>query len=167
MRNMPKTWVIMGVAGCGKSLIGSMLADVLGGVFEDADDFHPPANKEKMTARIPLTDEDRWPWLQILRDRIVAQRDQVSCYVLACSALKQSYRDLLRDGEDRETLQFIYLKGSQDLIGSRMAARKGHFMPTTLLDSQFAALEEPQDALVVDVGFTPQEIVDDILKQAS
>lgn len=161
---MPKTWVIMGVAGCGKSLIGSMLADALGGVFEDADDFHPPANKEKMTARIPLTDEDRWPWLQNLRDRIVVQREQSSCYVLACSALKQKYRDLLRDGDDRETMQFVYLKGSQDLIGSRMAERKGHFMPTTLLDSQFATLEEPQDALVVDVGFTPEEIVTEILK---
>lgn len=167
MRIMPKTWVIMGVAGCGKSLIGSMLADALGGVFEDADDFHPPANKEKMTARIPLTDDDRWPWLRILRDRIVAQRDQASCYVLACSALKQVYRDLLRDGEDRATLQFVYLKGSQDLIGSRMAARKGHFMPTTLLDSQFATLEEPQDALVIDVGLTPEEIVREILKQTN
>lgn len=157
----------MGVAGSGKSLIGVMLAKKLGGVFEDADDFHPPANKEKMTARIPLTDEDRWPWLQILRSRIVEHRDQSPCYVLACSALKQQYRDLLGGSDSRETLQFVYLKGSQELIGSRMAARKGHFMPTTLLDSQFATLEEPQDALVVDVGSTPEEIVDEILKQPS
>ncbi|MEY4485027.1 MAG: hypothetical protein RL693_2479 [Verrucomicrobiota bacterium] len=163
---MPKTWVIMGVAGCGKSLVGSMLADALGGVFADADDFHPPTNKAKMTARIPLTDEDRWPWLQILRDRIVAHRDQPACFVLACSALKQQYRELLRSGDAPETLKFVYLKGSQELIASRMAARKGHFMPTTLLDSQFATLEEPQDAIIVDVALTPEEIVSAILNQA-
>lgn len=166
MKTMPKTWVIMGVAGCGKSLIGEMLAKALSGVFEDADDFHPPSNKPKMIAHIPLTDEDRWPWLHILRERIALHRAKTPCYVLACSALKQSYRDLLRGEDSRETLEFVYLKGTQELIGQRMASRTGHFMPTTLLDSQFATLEEPQDAIVVDVGGTPEEIVKVILKQA-
>lgn len=163
---MPKTWVIMGVAGCGKSLIGEMLARALGGVFEDADDFHPPANKPKMIAQIPLTDEDRWPWLHILREHIVLHRAKTPCYVLACSALKQSYRDMLRGDDSHETLEFVYLKGNQELIGQRMASRTGHFMPTSLLDSQFAILEEPQDAIVVDVGVTPEEIVNAIIKQA-
>lgn len=165
METMPKTWVIMGVAGCGKSLIGEKLTQAFGGVFEDADDFHPPSNKVKMTAHIPLADEDRWPWLQILRERIVLHQSKTPCYVLACSALKQSYRDLLRGGDSRETLEFVYLQGTQELISQRMAQRKGHFMPTTLLDSQFATLEEPQDAIVVDVSLTPDEIVSAILKQ--
>ena len=153
----------MGVCGCGKTLIGSMLAHDLGGIFEDADDFHPASNKAKMTVGTPLTDEDRWPWMRILRARIESKRNETSCYVLACSALKQSYRDLLRNGDDRGDLEFIYLKGSRELIGERMAARKGHYMPTSLLDSQFAILEEPQDAIVVSVEPTPEQIVADVL----
>lgn len=157
----------MGVCGCGKSLIGSMLAEKLGGVFEDADDFHPADNKAKMTAGIPLTDEDRWPWLRILRDRIEEMRDKTSCYFLACSALKQAYRDVLRGGDAREVLEFVYLKGSREVIGTRMAARKGHYMPATLLDSQFAILEEPaaHEAMVVDVAQTPEEIVAEVLNR--
>lgn len=155
----------MGVCGCGKTLIGSLLAQRLGGVFEDADDFHPPENKAKMTAGTPLTDEDRWPWFRILRDRIGEMRDKTGCYILACSALKQSYRDFLRGGDPHETLEFVFLKGSRELIGTRMAARKGHYMPTTLLDSQFAILEEPVDALVVSVEPMPDEIVAGILQR--
>jgi gluconokinase len=163
---MLKTFVIMGVSGCGKSYIGDKLAKVLGGVFEDADDFHPPFNLEKMTNGIPLTDEDRWPWLQVLREQIVLHRGDTTCYVLACSALKQSYRDLLRGNDSLEALRFIYLKGTKELIMQRMEQRK-HFMPRTLLDSQFATLEEPRDAIVVDIRLTPDEIVSTILDQFS
>lgn len=161
--SLPRTLVLIGVCGCGKTLIGSMLAKELGGVFEDADDFHPAPNKAKMTASIPLTDEDRWPWLRILRARIEEMRDQTPYYLLACSALRQVYRDILRDSDSRESLEFIHLKGSRDLIGSRMAARKGHYMPTSLIDSQFAILEEPSDAITVDISGTPEQIARDIL----
>ena len=161
----PRTLIIMGVCGCGKSLIGSMLAAHFGGVFEDADDFHTEANKTKMNQSIPLTDEDRWPWMDILRERIEAKRAETNCYVLACSALKQIYRDRLRNGDSHEDLEFLYLKGSRDLIGGRMAARKGHYMPVSLLDSQFAILEEPTDAITVSVEPTPEEIVRDILQR--
>ena len=163
--SFPRTLILMGVCGCGKTLIGTILADRLGGVFEDADDFHPPPSKAKMTAGIPLNDDDRWPWLRILRERIVEMRDKTPCYILACSALKQVYRDILRGDDPRPTLEFIHLKGSRELIGSRMAARQGHYMPTTLLDSQFAILEEPQDAITVDVGGTPEEIAADVLQR--
>jgi gluconokinase len=163
--SVPRTLILMGVCGCGKTLIGSMLAERLGGVFEDADDFHPAPSKAKMTAGIPLTDEDRWPWLQILRDRIVEMREKTPCYLLACSALKQVYRDILRGDDPRSMLEFVHLKGSRELIGSRMAQRKGHYMPTTLIDSQFAILEEPHDAITVDVGGTPEEIVEDVLRR--
>lgn len=161
----PRTLIIMGVCGCGKSLIGSMLASHFGGIFEDADDFHTAANKTKMNQSIPLTDEDRWPWMDILRERIEAKRAETNCYVLACSALKQIYRDRLRNGDSHEDLEFIFLKGSRELIGGRMAARKGHYMPVSLLDSQFAILEEPTDAITVSVEPTPEEIVRDILQR--
>jgi gluconokinase len=165
--SIPRTLIIMGVSGCGKTVIGSILAERLGGLFEDADDFHTVENKAKMKASIPLTDEDRWPWMKILRDRIEAKRDETSCYVLACSALKQIYRDRLRDGDSRSVLQFVYLKGSRELIGARMAARKGHYMPVSLLDSQFAILEEPTDAIIADIDATPEAIAEDVLKQLS
>ncbi|WP_206170811.1 gluconokinase [Phragmitibacter flavus] len=160
-----KTLIVMGVAGSGKSLIGEMLAERLGGLFEDGDDFHPAANKSKMTAKIALTDEDRWPWLEAMRARIEEVRGASSgVYVLACSALKEGYREVLRGKDEDAVLKVVYLKGSKELIGSRMAARKGHFMPTTLLDSQFATLEEPVNALVVEVSGTPEEIVDVIME---
>ena len=167
MNAPPLTVIVMGVSGCGKSLVGSMLAQQLGGAFEDADDFHPPSNKAKMSQGIPLNDEDRWPWYRILRDRIVQQRAAEKVYVLACSALKEIYRDKLRDGDGADDLIFVYLKGSRALIGERIGARKGHYMPASLLDSQFAALEEPRDAIIVEVGGTPEEIVDSILKNLS
>lgn len=156
--------VVMGVSGCGKSSIGKKLAQALGGIFEDADDFHPAANIEKMTNRIPLTDEDRWPWLEILRKQIVQHQENNNIYVLACSALKQSYRDLLAGNDSPESLIFVYLKGTKELITKRMKERE-HFMPVALLDSQFATLEEPLNAIVVDIELTQDEIVKTILNQ--
>lgn len=164
MSKVPQTIVIMGVAGCGKSLISSMLAERLGGVFEDADDFHPPSNKAKMSAGTPLTDEDRWPWYAILRQRILEMRGKTPCYLLACSALKAVYRDKLSGDDPPQELVFVYLQGSRELIGARIGARKGHFMPPALLDSQFATLEEPvEDAIVVSVDRSPEEIVETVL----
>jgi gluconokinase len=163
MNSAPRTLIVMGVAGCGKSLIGGLIAEALGGFFEDADEFHPEANKAKMVQGIPLSDEDRRPWLEALRARLLARREETGSYVLACSALKQSYRDTLRGEDSLETLQFVYLKGSREVIAQRMAARKGHFMPTSLLDSQFATLEEPDEAIIVNVAQTPDEIVREVL----
>ena len=162
MKIIPKTFVVMGVSGCGKSFIGELLAQALGGVFADADDFHPPANVEKMASGIPLTDADRWPWLDILREQIVSYRSSPACYVLACSALKQSYRDRLRGDDSQDRLNFVYLKGTKERIRQRMEQRD-HFMPPALLDSQFDTLEEPQDAIVVDIELSPDEIVKIIL----
>jgi gluconokinase len=166
MKLTPKIFIVMGISGCGKSLIGEKLAQALGGIFEDADDFHPPANIEKMSNGTPLEDEDRWPWLDILRERIVAQSQTATCYVLACSALKQIYRDRLRGNDSPETLNFVYLEGTKKSIRFRMEQRN-HFMPVALLDSQFEDLEKPQDAIVVDIKLTPDEIVDKILSWCS
>jgi gluconokinase len=162
---MPKTLIIMGVSGCGKSFIGEQLAQALGGMFADADDFHPPANIAKMARGTPLNDTDRWPWLEVLREQIVLHRKTNDYYVLACSALKQSYRDRLRGDDLPETLVFVYLKGPKELIRQRMEARE-HFMPPALLDSQFATLEEPKEAIVIDIVLPPDEIVRAILKQS-
>lgn len=162
MQIIPKTIVVMGVSGCGKSFIGDRLAQAFWGTFADADDFHPSANLEKMASGIPLTDADRWPWLDILRGQIVSHRSSSACYVLACSALKQSYRDRLRGDDSQETLSFVYLKGSKELIRQRMEQRD-HFMPPALLDSQFDTLEEPQDAIVVDIELSPDDIIKMIL----
>ncbi|RBP46353.1 gluconate kinase (SKI family) [Roseimicrobium gellanilyticum] len=161
-----RTLIVMGVSGCGKSLIGAMLAKALGGVFDDGDDFHPPANKAKMSQKIPLTDEDRWPWLANLRERILEMRPKIAWHVVACSALKRKYRDLLRGDDTTEQLQFVYMRGSKELIASRLNARKGHFFKPELLDSQFAALEEPEagEAIVVDISGTPEEIVQEVLR---
>jgi gluconokinase len=160
-----RTLIVMGVSGCGKSLIGAMLAKALGGKFDDGDDFHPPANKAKMSQKIPLTDEDRWPWLTNLREHILNTRSQTSWHVVACSALKRTYRDLLRGDDTSKELKFVYLKGSKELIASRLNARKGHFFKPELLDSQFAALEEPtaDEAIVVDISGSPEEIVGDVV----
>jgi gluconokinase len=140
--------VLMGVSGCGKSTLGSALAAALGWPFVEADDLHPPGNVAKMAAGTPLDDDDRWPWL----DRVVAAlRDasqQNPDVVLACSALKQAYRDrLVRAGPT----QFVHLRGQQSTIAGRLATRRHRYMPATLLARQFAALEPPLDAIVVDV----------------
>jgi gluconokinase len=158
----PTTYIFMGVCGCGKSLLGSMFARSQGGIFEDADDFHPSENVAKMSAGLPLTDEDRAPWYAILRARILEMRKQTNCYVLACSALKQSYRDALRGADVMDPIAFIYLEGSIDLIRTRMAARKGHYMPPSLVDSQFAILEPPLDGIAVSIDQTPEALLNEI-----
>lgn len=140
--------VLMGVCGCGKTTVGESLAAALRCRFLDADDFHPPANVAKMAAGEPLTDADRWPWLDRIADelrQILARGDHA---VVACSALKQAYRERLQRAGD---VRIVYLKGDEATIGARLATRQHRYMPATLLPSQFAALEEPTDALVVDI----------------
>ncbi|WP_151529784.1 MULTISPECIES: gluconokinase [Corynebacterium] len=132
--------VCMGVSGTGKSVVGEYLAAELGAVFADADSFHPQANKAKMAAGIPLTDEDRWPWLENLRQWIADQDKDGVTTVLACSALKRSYRDILAAGA--EGVFFLHLVASKAITAERMNARAGHFMPASLLDSQLATLED-------------------------
>lgn len=149
--------IVMGVSGCGKSTIGRSLADELGWPFYDGDDFHPPENVDKMSRGIPLNDDDRAGWLAALAELIRDQLQQGQSGVLACSALKQKYRDQL--SVDTEQVKFIYLKGDYALIQARMAARPDHYMKPGMLDSQFAALEEPVDAIVIDICHTPQEII--------
>jgi len=148
--------VVMGVSGCGKTTVGRMLGEALGWPFFDADDFHPEANVAKMRAGIPLTDDDRWPWL----DRLVAEMGAIDHRgdhaVLGCSALRQAYRDRLARAGD---VRFVYLKGDRDTIAARLASRSGHYMPPTLLDSQLATLEEPTDAIVVDIRLSAEEQV--------
>ena len=164
--SVPRTLILMGVCGCGKTLIGSMLAERLGGVFEDADDFHPAPNKAKMTAGIPLTDEDRWPWLQAIADEIDRLCASGERAVLACSALKRAYRDILVHG--RDDIRIVFLDGSQELIAERLAARKGHFMPPDLLASQFRTLERPganERPIIVSIDAPVEQIVDDIVSQ--
>jgi gluconokinase len=152
--------ILMGVSGSGKTTIGSLLAQDLGWPFYDGDDFHPQANINKMRQGIPLTDEDRDSWLTALRhhiDTLLANRQSA---VLACSALKQAYRDRL--GGDRPAVRFIYLKGDYALIRQRLQKRQGHFMPADLLKSQFATLEVPEDVLAIDISRTPEVIVNSI-----
>ncbi len=148
--------VLMGVMGSGKTTIGRKLAEELGFLFYDADDFHPPANKEKMNRGIPLMDKDRAPWLGILRAQMEKWNKEESNAVLACSALKQKYRDFLSMGL---RVQWVYLKGDREILRQRIEKRTGHFAGSQLLDSQFEALEEPNGALVVDVREDPDTIV--------
>src|SRR5215470_396542 len=149
--------ILMGVSGSGKTTIGQRLAEALVWPFYDGDQFHPQANVAKMQQGIPLTDEDRWPWLQALRAHIATCIQQGVSAVLTCSALKQVYRDYLLIDETQ--VQLVYLKGDYDLIHARLAQRHGHFMPPELLASQFAALEEPERAVVVDIGHPPDTTV--------
>lgn len=142
-------FVVMGVSGCGKSSVAGLLALRTGGLFLDADDFHSIENKNKMTAGIPLTDEDRWGWLDVLNGELKKQEASQWPVFLACSALRQIYRDRLADG--LPNLRFIYLKGPKDLIRERLEARKNHFMKSALLDNQFAILEEPVQAITVGI----------------
>jgi len=158
--------VVMGVSGSGKSTIASMLANRLHWVYEDADWFHPKSNVEKMHHGEPLNDEDRWPWLYAIASWIDATRHAGGHGIIACSALKRAYRDVLIG--DRGDVRLIFLKGDRDLIARRVAARADHFMPTTLLDSQFKTLEEPTaDERPVTVSIVPRplDIVETIVKQ--
>jgi gluconokinase len=158
--------IVMGVAGSGKTTIAEALAVRLGWRFEDGDAFHPASNVEKMRIGRALTDEDRWPWLRAIAAEVDRAREARGHIVIACSALKRAYRDILIG--KRTGVRLIYLKGSRDLILQRLRARRGHFMPPELLDSQFATLEEPgrdENAIVVDVAPTVDAIVDDIVRQ--
>lgn len=151
--------IVMGVTGCGKTTIGELLSQKLGCPFIEGDLFHPASNVEKMRRGIPLTDEDRWPWLKELKSKCLEQEKSRQHVVLACSALKQSYRDLLSEGAN--DVRFIYIKATPELVKSRLNQRKGHFMPASLIESQFSTLEEPTSAkgLVFDAIVMPEKIV--------
>jgi len=157
-------WVVMGVSACGKSDIGARLAQALGAPFIEGDRFHPPENVAKMSAGIPLDDEDRRGWLQALRAGIERAWQTEPAVVLSCSALKRAYRDVLRgDGGD---VRFVHLHGDRDLIAQRMAARSGHFMPVSLLDSQLRTLEplQPDErGVTLDVREPPQRLVEQVM----
>jgi len=157
-----RSFIVMGVSGCGKSSVASLLADRTGGRYLDADDYHPAANKAKMVAGHPLTDEDRWGWLDAVNAALRAESAAGRTVFMACSALKQVYRDRLAVG--LPTLRFVYLKGSKDLIRERLGHRSHHFMPPALLDSQFATLEEPADAITVSIEPALDVIVEVILR---
>jgi gluconokinase len=141
--------IVMGVCGCGKTTVGMALAAALGWPFFDADDFHPAANVGKMAAGVPLTDADRWPWLDRLASEMQAIDRAGGNAVLACSALKQAYRDRLAAAGP---MRYVHLRGDRATLAARMASRRDHYMPAALLDSQIAALEPPADAVEIDVA---------------
>ena len=157
----------MGVSGSGKSTIGAAFARALGIDFVEGDEYHPAENLKRMAAGIPLTDDDRAPWLRALARRIREAKDAGTGLVMSCSALKRSYRDILR--ADVAELRFVFLEGQRALIAERFAGRRGHFMPPSLLDSQFATLEEPspdEDAWVCDIREAPQDLVAALVARA-
>lgn len=156
----PAAIIVMGVSGSGKSTIGALLAARLGWPFADADGFHPPENVAKMASGQPLSDADRWPWLDAIAAHIGAARQAGQPVVVACSALRRAYRDRLRAGHG--DLVFLHLSGAPEVIAARQAARQGHFMPPSLMASQFATLEDisdEPDALAVSVATEPQDVV--------
>lgn len=155
--------LLMGVAGSGKTTIGQQLAAELGWSFRDADDFHPPANVAKMSAGVPLDDRDRAPWLAAIRAYIDACLARGESAVITCSALKENYRERLVRGA--EAVQLVHLTGSFELILERMNARQNHFMKPQMLRSQFEALEPPREALAIDIGKSPAEIVAEIRRR--
>jgi len=155
------TIIIMGVSGSGKTTIGSLLAKELNCKFYDADDFHSETNKEKMSKGIPLTDKDRVSWLSALQNLMQTEK---ASFVLACSALKETYRDILNI---HEQVKFVYLKGSFEQIEQRLSERENHYMPVKLLQSQFDTLEEPKDVLTIDISNMPETIIQIIRKGLS
>lgn len=160
--DLPPVLVVMGVSGTGKSLVAGLLADQLGWELQDGDALHPPGNLAKMSAGTPLTDADRWPWLDTIAAWIDQRAANQAPGVVTCSALKRSYRDRLR----RPYVIFVHLVGAREVIAQRLAARTGHFMPQSLLDSQLATLETPgpdENAITVDVADEPGEEVAEIL----
>jgi gluconokinase len=156
--------VLMGVSGTGKTTVGKVLAAMLGWDFIEGDEYHPIVNVEKMRAGIPLTDDDRRPWLRSLRQRIEEACKQGENIVLACSALKREYRQYL-ERHDLECVYYVFLHGSGELISRRLAERKGHFMNPNLLQSQFEALEVPEGTLQVDIAPSPEEIAAEIRRK--
>ncbi len=148
--------VVMGVSGCGKSTLGAALADALGLAFHEGDALHPPANIVMMRNGIPLTDADRWPWLDQVGDVL----KRAGAGVVSCSALRHAYRDRIR-ARAGEPVRFIHLAGNRDLLATRMAARESHYMPLSLLDSQMATLEmpEPEEALTLDIALSPDALL--------
>lgn len=148
--------VLMGVAGAGKTTVGQLLASELGSDFKDGDDYHSAVNVEKMRNGIPLTDADRAPWLEALRVLVGGWVAEGKSGVLACSALKQRYREMLQVGPE---VQFVYLRAASMLLQERLRARRGHYMTEQMLASQLAALEEPKDAIMIDADGSPEEIV--------
>ena len=162
----PCALIVMGVSGSGKSTIAAALADRLGWTFEDGDRFHPASNVAKMSAGHPLTDDDRWPWLQAIADEIDRVCEAGGHVVVACSALKRTYRDLLVHG--RSDVRIVFLDGNQALIAGQLGNRKGHFMPPGLLDSQFKTLERPQadeHPITVSIDAPVEAIVSNIVTQ--
>jgi len=155
----------MGPAGSGKTTVGKLLAAQLFWEFADGDDFHPPANIEKMSRGMPLTDEDRLPWLKSIRDAMQQWEAHGKNAVVGCSALKRCYRELLGIDPSTKNIKLVYLKGSYDLLLERLHSRKGHYMKEQMLASQLADLEEPADALAVEISKSPEEIVFEIRRK--
>lgn len=161
--SQPVHVVLMGVSGCGKTSVASLLHDRTGDPYAEADDFHPEANKQKMASGHPLNDEDRWPWLRSLRDWMNENAAEGRNTIVTCSALKRSYRDLLAEADG--TVVFAHLHGPMELIAERLAHRSGHFMPNSLLPSQFDTLEPLGDdevGIVLDITKTPEELADEV-----
>lgn len=153
----------MGVSGSGKSTIGKMLANKLEIPFVDADDLHPESNRFKMSQGIALTDADRWPWLDLVKRVLFEHQYQNGC-IMACSALKESYREYLLN-EGLNDIRWVYLKGSEELIAQRLRERKNHFFNQSLLRSQFETLEEPKNAYEIEIGESPEQICEMIIEK--
>jgi gluconokinase len=158
----PRAVILMGVAGSGKTAVGMRVAQKLDWIFLDADDFHPPANIEKMKHGIPLNDQDRAPWLQRLHDELQRQIAEGRSVILACSALKESYRKVLRDEVSPPT--FVYLDVDPETIRNRLQHRTTHFFPKELMESQFTALEKPKDAVIIDARNPLDKVVEQVIQ---
>jgi gluconokinase len=161
----PRALIVMGVSGSGKTAAGSRVAKRLGWLFLDADDFHPPANVEKMKRGIPLDDNDRAPWLDRLHSELRRQMDEGHSVILGCSALKDSYRDKLKD--HLPEVRFVFLDVDRNTLLERLQKRQAHFFPKELLDSQLATLQRPHDAFIVDANRSIDEVVDSIVEAVS
>jgi len=159
----PKIVLLTGVSGSGKSTIGKLLSAKLQWPFYDGDDFHPPSNIKKMATGIPLTDEDRWPWLKNLKQKIAEEVAANQNAIFACSALRQIYRDFLTS--DLPQVKIIYLSGTPETLTERLRKRRNHFMRTEMLASQLVTLEEPNDALTIDIAQSPESIVTEICRE--